>query len=59
MFHCFLFAADPGKGYTRGFQPMGHGPVVGHGAVFSGPQSLTRKQHQHSQIMSLRLLRAF
>jgi len=25
--------------YSGGFQPMGHGPVVGHDAVFSGPQS--------------------
>ena len=27
---------------------MGHGPAVSHGTVFSGPQSLIRKQYQHS-----------
>ena len=32
---------------------MGHSPAVGHGIVFSGPQSSTRMQHQHSLITSL------
>ena len=30
---------------VRGFQPMGHGPNVGHRTVYTGPQTLTTKQH--------------
>ena len=26
----------------NGFQPVSHGPVVGHGAVFSGPQNINQ-----------------
>ena len=33
---------------------MGHGSVMGHGAIFSGPESLARKQRQNSLIMLLR-----
>ena len=28
----------------RGFQPMGHGPVVGHSGFFSGPWSINQNE---------------
>ena len=30
--------------YGRGFQPVGHGPVVGHSSFFSGPWSINENE---------------
>ena len=35
---------------------MGHGPAVGHCAVFNGPRSLVRKLHQYTPLMLQRSL---
>ena len=37
---------------NRGFQPMGHVPVVGHDAVFIAIQSLARKQHRRLEFLN-------
>ena len=36
--------------YDSGFQPVGHGPVVGHSSVFSGPQSINQNESNDQKI---------
>ena len=41
--------------YYRGFQPMGHGPVVGHSGIFSGPRSINQNKSNMYNICIIRL----
>ena len=36
--------------YNSGFQPVGHGLVVGHSSVFSGPQSINQNESNDQKI---------